>query len=295
LHQEALAALLMNDASQFPSIRPCDLKVRFLDLFGDFAIGIRHPNPERRVDCLRGAVGYPLRQTIGEFDFLETRKSDAYWERMGFSSQIYAQQSALLTIYQKYSPLYQVHSIGPKDLSDLSYDEFDRWLRRSRERNLITFGGKTALLDSLGLPVPDPMVLRPVPSLKSPRVPAGVLFLESEKAQVPALVMISLDDAKLFDSRIADRLSCNTGGPTRLSAATAGSAISKVSCQMSNWFGDVWLSVAVGKSDGASYQDFCRQTQELTKDAILAAVVRASPEGSKGLYVLLPPKCEPLQ
>jgi hypothetical protein len=32
--------------------------------------------------------------------------------------------------------------------------------------------------------------------------------------------------------------------------------------------------------------------QELTSDVVVAAVVRGSPEGSKGSYVLLPPKCE---
>jgi hypothetical protein len=58
LHQEALAALLMNNASELPSVRPFELKVRFRDRFGDFAIGAGHPSPARRLDCLRGAVGY---------------------------------------------------------------------------------------------------------------------------------------------------------------------------------------------------------------------------------------------
>jgi hypothetical protein len=60
----------------------------------------------------------------------------------------------------------------------------DVWLRRSHEQKLITFSGKKALLDSLDLPVPDPMVLRPTPSLKSPRVPASVLFFEGERIEV---------------------------------------------------------------------------------------------------------------
>jgi hypothetical protein len=57
-------------------------------------------------------------------------------------------------------------------------------------------------------------------------------------------------------------------------------------------FGDVWLALAIAKSTEASYEDFCREAQELANDADVAALVRASPEGLKGLYVLLPTKCE---
>jgi hypothetical protein len=297
LHQEALAALLMNDASELPSVRPCGLKVLFRDGFGDFAIGVDHPNPARRLDCLRGAIGYLLQQSIGESDFLATRKDDAYSKRMGFSSQTYAEQLALLAIYRKYSPLYQIHSVVAKDLSDLSFEEFDGWLRRSREQKLIIFEGKAALLDSLDLPVPDPMVLRLAPSLKSPRVPAGVLFFEGERIEVPALIMASLDahDPYPVDRKIADRLSCNPNGPSRHGKLSAGNAVSRVTCAISDWYGDVWLSLAVIKADGAGYQDFCRQVQELTKNADVAAAARGSPEGLKGLYVLLPPECETLQ
>ena len=297
LHQEALAALLMNDASELPGVRPCGLKVLFRDRFGDFAIGAGHPNPARRLDCLRGAIGYLLRQSISESEFLASRKDRAYSSRMGFSSQTYAEQLALLTIYRKYSPLYQIHSVAAKDLSNLSFEEFDVWLRRSRDRKLITFEGKAALLESLDLPVLDPMVLRTEPSLKSQRVPAGVLFFEGERIEVPALIMVSLDpdDPNPVDRQIADRLSCNPDGPSRHGTVSAGSAVSRVSCVLSDWYGDVWLSLAVMKADGPGYQDFCRQVQELTKDADVAAVVRGSPEGSKGLYVLLPPACEELQ
>jgi hypothetical protein len=48
-----------------------------------------------------------------------------------------------------------------------------------------------------------------------------------------------------------------------------------------------WLSRSL-----LSYEDFCREAQELANDADVAALVRASPEGLKGLYVLLPTKCE---
>jgi hypothetical protein len=293
LHQEALAVLLLNNASQYPGVRACGLKVQFLDRFGDFAIGVGHPNSARRLECLGGAVGYLLRQTIREFDFLATRKDDAYWRRIGYSTYTAAQPLALLTIYQKYSPLHQIHSVTAKDFFDLSFEEFDGWLRRIREQKLITFDGKSTLLGALDLPVPDPMVLRPIPSLKSPRVPAGVLFFESERIEF-ALIMVSLDtdDANPVDRQTADRLSCNPSGPSRHGAASAGGAISGVFCEISDWYGDGWLSLAVRKADGASYQDFCQQVQELTRDADVAAVVRGSPEGSKGLYVLLPPACK---
>ena len=294
VHQEVLAALLMDSASRFPSVTPCGLKVRFLDGFGDFAVEANHPNPARRLACLRDAIDYLLRQPIGEFDFGATKKDNAYWTRMGYSAQTYVEPRALLAIYQEYSPLHQIHSVGKDDLSDASFEEFDRWLRRIREQKLISFAGKRALLESLDVPVPDPMVLVPVPSLKSPRVPAGVLFFKREMAQVPALIMLSINanDPDSIDRQIADRLGCTVNRRSRPSIASAGPAISFVNCYGSNWFGDGWLSFAVGKSDGATYQDFCRQVRALTSDALVAAAVRSSPEGSKGLYVVLPPKCE---
>jgi hypothetical protein len=294
VHQEVLAALLMGNASLRPNVSPCELKVRFLDGFGDFAIGAGHPNPARRLSCLRGAIGYLLRQPIGEFDFGATKKDNAYWTRMGYSAQTYVEPIALLAIYQKHSPLHQIHSVGKEDLSNASFEEFDAWLRRSREQKLITFAGEHALLDSLDLPVPDPMLRVPVPSLKSPRIPAGVLFFEKEEAEVPALIMLSIDasDPDPVDREIADRLGCTVNRPARSGIATLGRAVSFVNCYKSNWFGDGWLSFGVGKRDGASYLDFCRQVRELTSDPLFAAAVRDSPEGSKGLYVVLPPKCE---
>jgi hypothetical protein len=141
------------------------------------------------------------------------------------------------------------------------------------------------------------MVLQPITPLKSSRVPAGVLFFEGEQIEVPALIMVSLDvaDPNPVDRQIATRLSCNSGEPSRLGAASADGAISSVFCEISDWFGDAWLSLAVRRSDSSSYQDFCRQVQELTKDPDVAAVVRGSPEGSKGLYILRPPACNTLQ
>jgi hypothetical protein len=291
LNQDALAVLLANNASQLSGIKPCDLTVRYRDLFGDFAIGARHPNPTRRIECLRGAVGYLLRQPIGETDFRAIDRKQAYRSRMGFPLLVYAQQLALLAIYQKYSPLFQIHSVGEKDLSELSFEDFGPWLRRIRAQNLITFAAKTALLDSLDLPVPDPMILRPAPSLKSPRVSAGVLFFEGDLIGVPALVMVDLGngDPNSYDLQAAERLGCIRDKP---SLASAGSAISRVSCGIYTWYGEYWLGLAILKSDAASDQDFCRQAPELIRDPIVAALARSTPEGMKGLYLLLPRQCE---
>jgi len=296
VHQEVLAALIMNHADQLPSGSPCGLRVRFLDPFGDFAIEANHQNPDRRLTCLRSAINHLLRATINEFDFTATRKERSHLMRMGFPSDTYAQQLALVKIYQKNSPLYQVHATWPSDLSGASFEAFELWLRRTREQKLITFAGKAELLDVLGLPIPDPMVLRLAPSLQSPRVAAGTLFFDNESIEIPALVMVRFNarDRDSIDRQMVERLSCNMTGPTRLGAPVR-SAISHVSCQLSDWYGEGWLSLSARKSDGASYQDFCRQAQQLVNDTLVAAVVGGSPEGSKGLYILLPPACQALQ
>jgi len=98
-------------------------------------------------------------------------------------------------------------------------------------------------------------------------------------------------DPKPLDPQIAGRLACDTSKPSRLGAGSTGT-ITRVFCDTSFLFGDVWLALAVAKAADASYQDF-REVQELTKDADVAALVRRSPEGSKGLYILLPTKCGP--
>jgi hypothetical protein len=294
INQEVLAALLRNPFNQPPRLRSCEWRVERGDVFGDFSIRVGHPNPARRLECLRGAVDYLLRQTINESDFRSTRKDKAYYELYGWPAYIYAQPLALLKIYEKYSTLHQIHSVGSDDFSNLPFDEFDVWLQRSRERKLITFLGRGALLESLGLPVPDPMILQLVTPLKSPRVPAGVLFFDSEHHGVSALIMLSLDpgDPNRLDPQLGDRLACDTSKPSPLGIGAATPAISGVFCDTSLLFGDLWLGLAVKKSESSSYQDFCRQVQDLTRDSAVVALVRGSPEGSKGLYILLPQQCE---
>ena len=77
-------------------------------------------------------------------------------------------------------------------------------------------------------------------------------------------------DPKPLDPQVAGRLACDTSKPSRLGAGSTGT-ITRVFCDTSFLFGDVWLALAVAKAADASYQDFCREVQELTKDADVAA------------------------
>ena len=79
LYQDILSELLRNDLG-YPSVKPCARRVQLWDLFGDFSLTVGHPNAARRLDCLRGAVDYLLRQTINEFDF-QKHKDKAYRRR----------------------------------------------------------------------------------------------------------------------------------------------------------------------------------------------------------------------
>jgi hypothetical protein len=71
--------------------------------------------------------------------------------------------------------------------------------------------------------------------LKSPRVPAGVLFFDSQHLGVSALIMVSLDpgNPKRYDQRIGDRLACDTSKPSPLGTESNGGAITRVFCDTS--------------------------------------------------------------
>jgi hypothetical protein len=97
INQEVLAALLRSGVELPPRLRSCDWRVRRGDVFGDFSIWVSHPSLARRLECLRGAVDYLLRQTINESDFRSTRKDKAYYEVYGWPAYIYAQPLALLS------------------------------------------------------------------------------------------------------------------------------------------------------------------------------------------------------
>lgn len=268
--------------------------------FGVFSVWVVHPDPGRRMSCLRAAVHLLLLQTISESDFLSARESKAefvarwyeprrsIWPFDGFGL-IHA---ALRTVYQKGFPLHQIYSTRPNEVREISFDDFELWLRRSRENGLIDFAGERKLLEALGLPVPDPMVLRIVPSLESPRLPAGVhSFEEGDRFGVPAAILLRLSPDGL-DEEISRRLSCNRIGSSQLGEGRAGDAIASIFCDTYKMLNDeAWAFFFVGKKKDASYQDFCPQVQALTGDADIDTAVRFSLEGTKGLYILLPPQC----
>ena len=266
---------------------------------------VRHPSAAQRLDCLRGAIRYILEDSIDEADFLAARESKVdstrIWTephpRYSGLAVGAAERLAYFAIYQKYTPLYEINAVGVKDFNDLSFDEFSLWLLHSREHKLITFGAKVSLLHQLGLAVRDPMVLVPSVSLASPRVDPGALIFDGDRFGIPAIIMISMDtddadNGRRVDGRIRKRFACNRGEQSRLADDAAMGAISSISC-FANWiWGDTWLGLAIRKSDGADYRDFCRQVQEFANDADITALVRDTPERSRGLYVLLPTKCE---
>jgi hypothetical protein len=300
-----LNALLRNRTSQQPAVRPCQLSVRINDHFPDLDLTVRHPSAAQRLDCLRGAIHYVLEESIDEADFLAARESKVDSTRIWTEPHARyvglavgaAERLAYLAIYQKHTPLYEINSVGVKDFTDLSFDEFSLWLRHNREENLITFDAKASLLHQVGLPVRDPMILVPSVSLVSPRVDSGVLGFDGDRFEIPALIMMSMDTdeadhGRRVDGRIQKRFSCNRSVQSRLADDAATAAISTISC-FSHWiWGDTWLGLAIRKSDGADYRDFCRQVREFANDADIRALVRNTPERSRGLYVLLPAKCE---
>jgi hypothetical protein len=300
LYQEILRELLWLNTRQVPGMKPCAWKMFPQGEFGVFSVQVGHPNPDRRMSCLRAAVHLFLLQAIGEPDFLLARKREAetvarwrkpnprIWPFDGFGLV----HSALRTVYQRGSPLHQIYSIGSDDVDEVSFDEFELWLRRSRENRLIDFAGERKLLEGLGLSVPDPMVLRIVPSLESPRVPAGVHSFEAgERFGIPALILLKLYPDGL-DEEIRRRLSCNTSGAAQLGEGGAGGAIAATLCDTYTMLNDEgWAFFFVTKVDGASYEDFCRQVQALTRDTDIATAVRFGQDGTKGLYILLPPQC----
>jgi hypothetical protein len=270
LYQEILRELLWLGTLQVAGIKSCAWEVLPQSEFGVFSVWVGHPNPGRRIDCLRAGIHLLLLQSISESDFLSARKREAKsvarWYEPNLSifpfDGIGLIHAALRTVYQKGSRLHEIYSTGSNEVREISFDEFALWLRHSRENGLIDFAGERKLLEALGLPVPDPMVLRIVPSLESPRLPAGVhAFEEGERFGIPALVLLKLYPDGL-DQEISKRLSCNRSGPAQLGEGSTGDAIEATFCDIYTMLNnEVWAFFFVEKANGASYLDFCRQVQ----------------------------------
>ncbi|WP_340672447.1 hypothetical protein [Bradyrhizobium ottawaense] len=301
INQKILDRLLLN-ARRLPDVAPCDLSQPYQSVyvFGDFALTVRHFDPAVHLKCLRGVVRYVLREDLAEVDFLAARAFQARMQRESFTldandperADQVAERKALLSIYRKHSPLHQLHSVDANAISMLSFDEFSLWLERSRKAGRFTFRGPRRLLEALDLPVPDPMVLQPIGLPESPRMPAGVLPFDGEAVGIAALIALFLghDETFSIDQKAKRRFACNQDGPSHL--GDGYDAVARASCRTYDHFGDIWFTMPLRKAESAPYSEFCRQVLELSRDEDIATVARFSPDGSKGLYVLVPPACK---
>jgi hypothetical protein len=301
INQMILRDLVLT-ARQFPDVAPCDLQRLFqiVFVFGEFGLSVRHDNPAMHVKCLRAVVRYLLQDDIAESDFIAARTFEARNARDWFEpapkdlsgADHAAERLALLAIYRKHSALHQMHSVDADAIAAASFEEFYRWLDRNRKFGRFIFYGPKRLLEALELPVPDPMVLQLVTSLASPRMPAGVLAFDGERVGVPALIALFLAKERpaVIDEKVKRRFACDKRDPSDL--GDGYSAIARASCSTSNRFGEIWLTLALRKAENTSYSDFCRQVLELSRDDDIATAARFSPDGSKGLYVLVPPACK---
>lgn len=261
INQTILSSLLLV-AGRIPDVAPCGLSRPFQIeyAFGEFAVSVRHFNPAMHVKCLRGVVRYLLHEEIAEADFVSARDFASRMARGWFEpdpknserAKDAAERLALLAIYRKYSPLHQLHSVDADVIAALSFDDFALWLERNRKAARITFEGPKALLDALDLPVPDPMVFQPITSLTSPRMPSGVLFFDGERVGVPALIMLLLrhDGMRYLDDRVKRRFACDQDDRSDLGDGYG--AIARGLCSSSNYFGDVWLTLALRKAESAT-------------------------------------------
>ncbi|EJN13438.1 hypothetical protein PMI42_03294 [Bradyrhizobium sp. YR681] len=301
INQSILSSMVLG-TRRLPDVATCDLHllIQLEFVFGEFGLAGRHENPAMLVKCLRAAVNYLLREDVAESDFIAARAFEARMSREWSEpnpkdlhrADGAAERLALLAIYRKHSPLHQMHSIDADAIAATSFDDFTRWLERNRRLGRFTLHGSKRLLEALELPVPDPMVLRLVTSLASPRTPAGVLTFDGDRVGVPALIALFLakQGSSIVDERVKRRFACNKQDPAALGDGYG--AIARASCQTSDKFGEIWLTLAFGKVESASYSEFCRQVLELSRDEDIATTARFSPDGPKGLYVLLPPACK---
>lgn len=301
INQTILQSLVL-EAGRLADVAPCGLNRPFQTVyrFGEFAVSVRHPNPAMQVKCLRGVVRYLLHEDIVEADFVAARAFEARtapdWIKPKPNdperAQDEAERLAFLAIYQTNSPLYQLHSVDLDAIAATSLDDFALWMERNRKATRFSFGGPRGLLEALGLPVPDPMLLQPVASLASSRVPAGVLAFDGERVEVPGLIMLFLghDQKTPLNDKVRTRFACGLNGPPDL--GDDYSAIARASCRTENQFGDTWFELGLRKAESASTAEFCRQVRALSRDDDVTTAVRFSPDGSKGFYVLLPPACK---
>jgi hypothetical protein len=297
--QRILHHLVLFAAGHLPEVAPCQLFSAYVEPFGDFPVRVQHPSPARRLECLRGVVRYLLRENISEADFVAARANEVSSLRWHAPDPKYpqfadeeAERLALLAIYQTGSPRHQLLSVDDRTFAALEFVDFNFWLDRNRKAGRFTFYPPRKLAQALDLPVPDPMILELITSLASPRVPAGLLFFDGERLGVAAYIEIFLGDPNKadVDPRIRKRFACNANTASELGDGFG--AIARAACLNYNHSDDVWFGLALRKAESASYEEFCQQVRALVNNVDIATVVKFSPEGSKGLYILLPPACK---
>ena len=298
-----LHSLLWEVARGLPGFAPCQLDGAYFEHYTDFIVVVTHPNLARRLECLRAVISYLQQGSINEADFLAVRQFEVQFQKNWLEPRARnwgrveeaASQLAYLSIYQKQASAYGIFSARIAGFADTTFDDFDLWLRRLRDEKLISFQANHPLLRQLGLPVPDPTVVAPYSYIapEEPRVPAGTLLFDGERFGVDALIMVVISyDTHSLQSKILDQLACNAHRPMNFVDDVTTSAISRISCDTVGSDAGPWFRLAITKSDAAGYPEFCRQARELVHVAEIDTIVRFSPEGSKGLYVLLPPKCK---
>lgn len=302
INTRVLLSLLREKADKRRSIGVCAFNLQPDNQFPNLDLSVAGESMPSRVECLKTLIQYILREPVEEVAFLRARQaqieSTRTWREPDPSypglAEGATERLAYLAIYQEHSPQYEIQSVGTNDFLELSFDTFNDWLRRNRQENLVTFYAKSVLLQLLGLPEQDRMVLVPSISLVSARAPPGILFFGGERFGIPALVMVGLDPDTSVNSsierRVRSRFLCNRD--QRVHPDSALGAISNVTC-FSHWvYGDSWLGLAVRKTDSSNYQEFCQQVRELAADADIVALSRSAAENSRGMYVLVSTKCE---
>ena len=297
IYTSVLYILLRDRVSQQPDVRRCRLTVLSNDQFPDLNLTLSHANPLQRDDCLRGTIRYVLHEPVGEADFLAARETKAEEIRQ-WTESVYpnlavnaATRLAYLAIYWPNSPLHQLSSVARADIADLSFDSFTRWLLRNRQDRLIAFDAPDYLLQILELPPKQPSETAVSIPMSSPRAPSGTLFFDGERFGIPALIMMSLDPKRARRGRMDDDIwkrVCNQNKPPHF----GGDAIFSIRCSSHFYFAtDYWLVLAVTRAGTSDIGSFCRQVRDLVDHPHMIAVVRDTPEESRGVYVMLPSQC----
>lgn len=300
LHVSILELLLRGSASRSIGVRQCGTNVRKDVHFQFFEVSVAHAESARRIECLRGIVDYLLRAAIPERQFISARNASAFFTGLWTSSSheglavSASERLAYLAIYEPGTPLHQLYSVDDRVIRDVSLGSFLAWLHRIREQELVTFGGSSELLSLLGdLTAAD--ATSPSISFASGRSRSGEYTFDGQRFGVPALIMVAIDpgyaDGPIGKDPIWSRFNCNRRG--MISDGGYQRSIARIDCFSHHRFGtDTWLGLAIRQSAGSGDRGFCGHVRALANDQDVTALFRRAPNERRGLYVMLPAKCE---